>query len=58
MAFHSTLELSEEVLILIKVEQLLSESVFNYNQTYACFFKVLSHTQRRIQKNSLRKAQG
>ena len=33
MAFHSTLELSEEALILIKVEQLLSESVFNYNQT-------------------------
>ena len=37
MAFHSTLALSEEALILIKVEQLLSESVFNYNQTYACF---------------------
>ena len=37
MAFHSTLELSEEALILIRVERLLSESVFNYNQTYACF---------------------
>ena len=35
MAFHSTFELSEEALILIKVEQLLSESMFNYNQTYA-----------------------
>ena len=37
MAFLFTLELSEEALILKKVEQLLSESMFNYNQTYACF---------------------
>ena len=37
MAFHSTLKLSEEALVLIKVEQLLSEAVFNYNLTHACF---------------------
>ena len=57
MAFHSTLELSEEALILKKVEQICrSQCLIIIKRTRA--FKDLSHTQGRIQKNSLRKAQG